>query len=137
NQEIVVPTEYQITFGDIPPLLERVHARVSQLLTLSPRPTAFFCGGYHLALEAMKAIQEAGLRIPEDISLVGFDDPISARYLSPALTTVHQPLEEMGQLAACKLVQWLRTQEEPPHRNVLPATLQVRDSTAPVSGDDP
>src|SRR5581483_8162918 len=56
---IAAPPEYTLTFGNIYPLLEPVHAQVTQLLSRTPRPTAFFCGGYYLALEAMKAVQEA------------------------------------------------------------------------------
>src|SRR5581483_3470059 len=131
------PPEYTLTFGNIYPLLEPVHAQVTQLLSRTPRPTAFFCGGYYLALEAMKAVQEAGLCLPDEVSVVGFDDPVTARYLSPPLTTVHQPLEEMGRHATLELLDWLRTHEEPPLRTVLPATLRVRGTTAPPAADAP
>lgn len=133
----IYPPEFLMAAGKIYPLLEPVHTQIAQLLTGTPRPTAFFCGGYYLALEAMKAAQEAGLRLPDDISIVGFDDPVSARYVSPPLTTVHQPLEEMGRHATLKLLHWLRTQEEPPLRDVLPATLRIRGTTAPAALETP
>jgi DNA-binding LacI/PurR family transcriptional regulator len=131
---IAICPEYRVAVDDSEDNLAVIHQRVSDLLRASDRPTALFCGGFHLALEAMKAAQEAGLTVPRDISVVGFDDPISARYVHPPLTTVHQPLEEMGYRAMCMLVEWLRTHEEPQHRDVLPATLQVRASTAPANG---
>ncbi len=59
--------------------------------------TAIFAGNDHMAAGAMAAIFEAGLKIPDDVSIVGFDDIIWTRYLYPPLTTIHQPLLEMGQ----------------------------------------
>jgi DNA-binding LacI/PurR family transcriptional regulator len=134
EQDITVPSEYVITFGDAYTQLEPLHTLTAQLLARDPRPTAFFCGGYYIALEVIQAVQEAGLRIPEDISVVGFDDPRSASYLAPPLTTVYQPLEEMGKRATLKLLQWLRTHQEP-SCEVLPAALRVRGSTAPAPRD--
>jgi DNA-binding LacI/PurR family transcriptional regulator len=125
-----------VVLGDIECRPEMLREQVDGLLGTAHRPTALFCGGYNIAVAAMDAVHAAGLRIPADISLVGFDDPTQARYLSPPLTTVGQPLEEMGRRATRKLVQWLRTHEEPPLRDILPATLQVRGSTAPVTGED-
>jgi DNA-binding LacI/PurR family transcriptional regulator len=127
---ITLPDRYLVTFGNIYPLLEPLHARVVEILHTPPRPTAFFCGGYYLALEVMKAVGEEGLRIPGDVSVVGFDDPVSARYLSPPLTTVRQPLEEMGRHAMLKMSRWLLYNEEPPLREVLPARLVVRGSAS-------
>jgi DNA-binding LacI/PurR family transcriptional regulator len=128
---IVVPPEYVHAFADADPQPEPRRNPIRELLGRDSRPTAFFCGGYYIALEVMKTLQEAGLRIPADVSVVGFDDPGSARYLSPALTTLHQPLEEMGWRATSKLLEWLRNHEEPPRHDILPASLKVRGSTAP------
>ncbi len=131
---IVVPPEYAVAFENVSGPEPR-HAWIARLLAQTPRPTAFFCGGYYIALEVMRAIQEAGLRIPEDISVAGFDDPGSARYLSPPLTTLYQPLEDMGRRATWKLLQWLRTHEPPTQHDVLPATLRVRASTGPCADE--
>ena len=66
--------------------------------------TAIFCANDNTAIGAIKAIREKGYRIPEDISIIGVDDIETAQYLSPMLTTVHIPTEEMGQLAAKILI---------------------------------
>ncbi len=98
------------------------------------RPTAFFCGGYYLALEVMRTAREMGLEVPRDLSIVGFDDPVSAALMSPPLTTVRQPLDEMGEVATRMLLQWL-CNSEPSRRNVVLTThLTVRGSTAPPGG---
>lgn len=129
--DITVPDSYCIALGNIYPLFEPLHKAVAQLLAQTPRPTAFFCGGYYLALETIQGLRAQGVRIPEEFSVVGFDDPISASYFSPPLTTVAQPLEEMGQRATRKLVHWLHSQEEP-EPEILPVTLRIRGSSAPA-----
>jgi DNA-binding LacI/PurR family transcriptional regulator len=63
-----------------------------------------FCSNDITAIGAMRAIKEHGLRIPEDISLISIDDIDTAQYLTPMLTTVHIPVEEMGQMTAKTLV---------------------------------
>lgn len=103
--------------------------RLRQRLRAPDRPTAFFCGGYYLALDVMRIAREEGLQIPGDLSVVGFDDPVSAALLSPPLTTVRQPLDEMGRLATLMLLQWLRNTEPPRQSVVLPTQLMVRSST--------
>ena len=70
------------------------------LLALDPRPTAIICGNDVLAAGAMLAIREAGLAVPRDVSVTGFDDIELARLLDPPLTTVHVPHRRMGQCAA-------------------------------------
>jgi LacI family transcriptional regulator len=66
------------------------------LLKTNPRPTAVFVASDVVAFGAMKAIGEMGLRVPEDLAVVGFDDVPMARYVSPALTTIHLPAIEQG-----------------------------------------
>jgi LacI family transcriptional regulator len=75
-----------------------------QLLSRNTPFTALFAYNDSLAIGAIRAIHEAGLRVPEDISVVGFDDIVSAAYCNPALTTVRQPLEKMGEIAARTLL---------------------------------
>lgn len=67
-------------------------------------PTAIFCGNDHMAIGAIQAIQEAGLNVPEDISIVGFDDIEVARYINPSLTTVRMTLLEMASIATNSLI---------------------------------
>jgi hypothetical protein len=69
---------------------------MAQLLALEERPTAVFCYNDMTALGALKEIRLAGLCVPEDISLIGFDDLYISQYTEPPLTTVRQPVKEMG-----------------------------------------
>lgn len=108
--------------------------QVRRALCSPKRPTAFFCGGYYLALEVMRIARETDLHVPKDLSLVGFDDPVSAVLLTPPLTTVRQPLDEMGRLATLKLMKWLTSHQPPQRSEVLPTQLIVRGSTAPAAG---
>lgn len=72
------------------------HRAVAELLALKPRPTAVFFGNDYMAIGALSALAEAGVRVPEDLAVVGFDDIAMARYVTPALTTVHVDLIELG-----------------------------------------
>ena len=98
------------------------------------RPTAIITGNDLQALGVYQAAREAKLHIPEDLSVVGFDDLPIARWVSPPLTTIRQPLIEMAE-AAAELVVGLARGEEPPQMRVELATeLIVRESTAPPRG---
>lgn len=79
---------------------------MQRLLALPLPPTAVFCSNDHMAVGAMEAIREAGLSVPDDISLVGFDDSEISRVALPRLTTVQQPLEELGCRAAEEVLRW-------------------------------
>jgi LacI family transcriptional regulator len=106
---------------------------VQQLLQLRPRPTAVFARNDYTAVGALQALREAGLRVPEDLSLAGFDNIPLASVVSPALTTVSQPTEEEGRLAAEFLIARIeRPQEDIARRELtLECNLIVRASTAP------
>ncbi|HEY4940814.1 MAG TPA: LacI family DNA-binding transcriptional regulator [Rhizomicrobium sp.] len=101
------------------------------LLAMKPRPTAIFCGNDEMAAGVYKAARDAGLSIPGDISVIGFDDSAMASRLYPLLTSVRLPIHDMGQMAAAKLI--TTTRERRTHTNekteVVP-TLVVRESTA-------
>ena len=99
---------------------------------LRHRPTAVFVASDSMAFGAVRAIKDAGLRIPEDISVVGFDDIPSAESLEPALTTVRQPIEALGELAVEQLIDRLEGPSEDPviPRIILPTELVVRHSCA-------
>jgi LacI family xylobiose transport system transcriptional regulator len=105
------------------------HAR--ELLRLPDPPTAVLCGNDLQALGVYEAARQAGLRIPEDLSVVGFDDIPAVRWCGPPMTTVRQPMVEMG-AAAAELVMTLAAGRTPDQTRVeLATTLIVRDSTAP------
>jgi DNA-binding LacI/PurR family transcriptional regulator len=95
--------------------------------------TAVFCFNDIAAIGAIRALKDAGLRVPEDVSVVGFDDILSAAYATPSLTTVRQPLAEMGKRGAQVLLERIadREKEFPPEIVVAPE-LVVRESTGPA-----
>jgi LacI family transcriptional regulator len=93
--------------------------------------TAVVCYDDVAAIGAIRAIRDHGLQVPEDISVIGFDDIQSAAYHNPSLTTIRQPLRQMGRIAARLLLQRLRGQATfPPVQPVLPE-LFIRESTCP------
>jgi DNA-binding LacI/PurR family transcriptional regulator len=95
--------------------------------------TAVFCFNDIAAIGAMRALKEAGLRVPEDISLVGFDDVLSAAYSTPSLTTVRQPLTEMGRRGAQVLLERIANRDRAyPAELVMSPELVVRESTGPA-----
>jgi DNA-binding LacI/PurR family transcriptional regulator len=103
-----------------------------ELLALPSPPTAAFCANDLLALGVYEAVRSAGKRVPDDLSVVGFDDLEFARWAGPALTTVRQPLVEMGATAA-EIVLTLAAGGTPERFRVELATdLIVRQSTAPL-----
>lgn len=101
-----------------------------RLLSASPRPTAIICGNDVLAVGALLECQEAGVRVPEDVSIVGFDDLPLSRHIAPSLTTIHVPSTEMGDKSAEYLLATLDG-ETAPKRLRLEANLILRNSTRP------
>jgi LacI family transcriptional regulator len=99
------------------------------LLGRSPRPTAIFAANDLMAIGAMKAIREAGLRIPDDIAVIGFDNISAAELVTPQLTTIAQPQEHMGRTAAELLFSRIAGEApETPRTVELPFELIVRES---------
>ncbi|HWQ52825.1 MAG TPA: LacI family DNA-binding transcriptional regulator [Bryobacteraceae bacterium] len=109
--------------------LEGGEQAMCRLLSLAARPTAVFCYNDMSAVGALAGIRTRGLRIPEDISVVGFDDLPIARYTWPPLTTVRQPKRQMGRLAVERLLSHPTGIEE---NTTVPGELIVRASTAPL-----
>ena len=100
-----------------------------QLLARQIPFTALFAFNDLAAIGAIRAIQEHGLRVPEDVSVVGFDDIQSAAFNTPSLTTVRQPLGRMGEIAAETIVQQIEGLEDVPSRIAIEPTLVIREST--------
>jgi len=105
------------------------HARA--LFGLADPPTAIFACNDAQAIGAYQAAHEAGLRVPHDLSLVGFDDLPPAQWMVPPLTTVRQPLADMAGAAATMVVTLARGEQLPRNRVELATELVVRSSTAP------
>ena len=105
------------------------YATVPALLALADPPTAIFAANDAMAIGALSALRDAGRRVPEDIALGGFDDIPMARYMTPALTTVHVDIAGLGERAVTRLLGAMRyPAEREPLRETLPATLIVRRS---------
>ena len=103
-----------------------------QLLSLPRPPTAIFAANDLSAFGAIEAIKDQGLRVPEDISVVGFDDIPQAHEVHPALTTIRQPLSEMGAAATRQLLGLIDGRGVTTPTLVLPTELIIRNSTAVV-----
>ncbi|MCX4390784.1 LacI family DNA-binding transcriptional regulator [Micromonospora peucetia] len=101
------------------------------LLDLDEPPTAIFAASDQMAFGVYEAVRRRGLRIPDDVSVVGFDDLPEARWASPPLTTVRQPLVEMGRLAARTVLRLAQGEGIDSPRVELATHLVTRDSTAP------
>jgi LacI family repressor for deo operon, udp, cdd, tsx, nupC, and nupG len=100
-----------------------------ELVARAERPTAVFCTSDEMAIGVVRTLRSAGLRVPEDISVAGFDDIEFAAAAQPALTTIHQPRRELGQAAATVLIDLLQGRETE-KRIRLKTELVVRDSVA-------
>lgn len=104
------------------------HAAADELLRLDRLPTAIFCANDLMAMGALMRIREAGLRVPDDIAVVGFDDIPAARLVHPALTTVAQYPELVGRRAAELAVERIESPGREARREALPYDLVVRES---------
>ncbi|MBI5957596.1 MAG: LacI family DNA-binding transcriptional regulator [Chloroflexi bacterium] len=120
REELIVEGDYQQETG--------YEVAKSLLQRVNPLPTAIFASNDLSAFGAMDAARECGLRIPDDISIIGFDDIPQASFVYPKLTTVRQPLEQMGQVAVKMLLEQIEDQSRPPQRVALATQLVIRDS---------
>lgn len=106
-----------------------------EFASMFPRPTAIFSMSDEMAIGLIQGLKAEGLRIPEDISVVGFDDISFARYCDPPLTTIRQPAKELGSRAMsllCNMIEGDYDEETLLTPNFLPTDLIVRASTAPL-----
>lgn len=134
NEKLVVQLE------GINPSPEVGYIAAKKLLANKTDFTAIFAFNDISAIGAIRALQEAGLRVPEDVSVLGFDDIYIAPYFQPSLTTIRQPLFEMGKLSAQTLLRNLskiENKEETPKIEMVEPELIVRNSTAKVNNSRP
>ncbi|BDI28589.1 LacI family transcriptional regulator [Capsulimonas corticalis] len=125
NENLIVAVSYQ---------MQSLPQDVSRILALpaAERPTAIFFGNDELALAGIEQIRSLGLSVPDDISVVGFDDITAAATANPPLTTVRQPLGAFGTASIGTLLDHLDCAERAPaNLDILPAELIVRQSTGP------
>ena len=121
DERLIVEGDFDSTSGE---------RAMRQLLELDEPPTAVFAASDVVAFGVLSALREAGLRVPVDISLVGFDDIALAAYADPPMTTIHTPAFELGE-AAGQLVLDLVGGRSVRSRTVLPTELYLRQSTGP------
>lgn len=115
--------------------LESGEEGIRHILAAHPKPTAVVCGNDRTALGALRVLLEKGVRVPEEISILGFDDDESAALSVPPLTTIRQPMFEIGMKAAELLFQQIREGERVQHNLVLSTQLVVRNTVGPPPPD--
>ncbi|ACE84104.1 LacI family DNA-binding transcriptional regulator [Cellvibrio japonicus] len=103
-----------------------------QFCNMKNRPTAIFSMNDEMAIGAMQTLKNQGIRIPEDMSVTGFDDIAYAKYSDPSLTTISQPAEEMGKMAMDMLLKVIEGEPLSQRECVLPTEFIIRKSTGPV-----
>lgn len=124
----VLPSSELVVEGTF--TIESGHAAGARLLALPEPPTAVFAASDNIAIGVLRAARERGLDVPADLSLVGFDDIEPASIVTPPLTTVRQPLAELGRLAVSLLLRLIEHQRVETLRIELATQLIVRESTA-------
>jgi len=119
--------------GQHPMAPEIGYKPMQALLEVTRDFTAVFCFNDISAVGAIRALKDAGLSVPADVSVVGFDDVLSAAYATPSLTTVRQPLEEMGRRGAKVLLERIADRDKKfTAEIVMSPELVVRESTGPA-----
>ncbi|MEI7027866.1 LacI family DNA-binding transcriptional regulator [Paenibacillus sp. y28] len=108
--------------------VESGFAAMEKLLAADDRPTAVFCSNDDMAVGAKKAIEEAGLQVPDHISLAGFDDNLFARFMTPALTTVRRPIERISKEGAARLLDIIENKVRLEEKLYIQSELVVRQS---------
>ncbi len=127
---IKIPKEY-VKYGDWE--FKSGYDKTIELLNLNKRPSAIFALNDIMASGCYSAIIKAGLRIPEDISIVGFDNRDISRYLEPTLTTMSLPLKELGYTAIELLLDKINNGDDKLSQVMLPCKINIRHSTAPIT----
>lgn len=115
--------------------LEAGEAGAMHLLRADPPPTAIVCGNDRMAIGALHVLQEKGVKVPEQISVLGFDDEEAAAFTVPPLTTIRQPMFDIGLRATEMLLQQIEQGKRFQHSLLLPAELVVRQTVAPPPPD--
>lgn len=131
DEQLVLQLERK-AFPPEPPVPEEGYEYARKLLARKRPFTALFAFNDIAAIGAMSAFRNAGLRVPEDVSVVGFDDIQAAAFMNPRLTTIRQPLREMGELSAKMLLRKIADREAEIDDILVEPELVVRESTARI-----
>ena len=125
DAELVEPGDFTSPGGE---------AAAQKLMALANPPTALFCGNDDSALGALRYLRGAGIRVPQDVSIVGIDDTHLASSTEPPLTTLRQPRYEIGIVAMTMLLDIISGKNPRPADQTLPVDMILRESTAPARG---
>jgi LacI family transcriptional regulator len=128
--EAGIPVDERLVVeGDF--LEQRGYEAGRELLALEEPPTAIFASSDAAAFGVLAAARDASLQVPRELSVLGFDDIVEASYIGAALSTVRQPLREMGRVAVQRLMRLLADPSQPAERIVMETELIIRQTTAP------
>ena len=111
---------------------ESGYSGARELLTQHNRPTAIFAFNDTIAAGALRYALEQGIAVPDELSIIGVDNQPLASFISPRLTTVAQPMVELGRTAARLLLDRVQGLSGPPEQRVLPTQLIIRETTGPA-----
>ena len=121
-----------LRYGDFDP--QSGYRAMQGLLSVNPRPTAVFVASDVVAYGAVSALQDAGLSVPNDMAIIGFDDVPLSEFMQPRLSTVHLPIIELATAAGNVLIQLINGQQPTPKQTILETHLVIRES---CGGDQP
>ena len=121
-------TPFQENIRNVYPSMEHGYTAMTSILRQEKRPTAVFCMNDYLAIGAIRAVHDLGLKCPEDISILGVDDIEAASYTTPKLTTIHTPMDELGNLASKLLIDRIEGGHEIVTKIHLPFKVIERES---------
>lgn len=127
DEGLILPGRYSSESGH-----QRIFRLIQNLIVqdFEEPPTAFFCANDEIAVGAMSALSDIGLRVPEDVSIIGFDDSRAASVVRPALTTIRQPFQELARHAVELLLAQIQNRETAEKRILLPTSLVIRDTVS-------
>lgn len=125
-----IQPEWVVHAGSDAHLSVEARQQLTDLLIQGERVTAIFTAGYYLALETLALLHSLGIKVPDHVSIIAFDDPSSAAHLNPPLSAVRQPLYDMGKRAMEMLIDLLTNPTSLPQSLYLPTELVIRESCA-------
>jgi LacI family transcriptional regulator len=123
DESLIIKGDFQFESG---------YQAARQLLTIDIPPTAIFACNDLMAVGVVNAAQELDIKVPADLSVIGFDDVRLASFINPPLTTIAQPKYEIGRIATTMLLERINDPDMPPRQRMLDTELVVRRSTAPI-----
>lgn len=113
--------------------IESGYHMMKEMIDNQDLPTAIFAASDQIAIGALRALNEAGLKVPDDLSIIGFNNDSSSAFTTPPLTTINAPCEKIGEIAAMTLINMRSQKKVYPQRITIPCELVIRQSTATIN----